>query len=71
MCTYLYRKRANFVYIFDLLVSLSGGIQTILQFLIPLIVRFFLKKRAVNIQNVTTNATVQISLQSKLIKLSN
>jgi hypothetical protein len=55
----------------NLLISVCGGLSLILRFLIPHIVRFFLKKRSDNVENVTTIETIQISMRSKLIELLN
>ncbi len=62
ICIYSYTKRSDFGYMITMLISLYGGLQGILVFFIPRIVKYFMKRRLNNIRNV---ATIEISLRSK------
>jgi len=62
ICIYSYTKRSDFGYMITMLISLYGGLQSILVFFIPRIVKYFMKRRFNNTRNVTT---IQISLRSK------
>jgi hypothetical protein len=53
-----------------LLISLCGGLQTILYFLVPLIVNYFMKKRSDNIENVAPITTIRSEID-KLFNESN
>jgi hypothetical protein len=59
ICTYSYKKRANFIYMITLLISLCGGLQTILRFCIPPVVQYLIKKRS------NTSVTNQIGIGSE------
>lgn len=60
ICTYSYTKRADFVYMITLLISLCGGLQIILRVVIPSIVKYFMEKRS------NTIMTNQISIRGRL-----
>jgi len=51
ICTYTFTKRADFLYIITLLISLCGGLQTILRFCVPILVDHFLKRPSINSEN--------------------
>ena len=44
ICTYTYMTQADFAYMITLLISLSGGLETILFFFTPLVVAFIMKR---------------------------
>ncbi|CAF0911325.1 unnamed protein product [Rotaria sp. Silwood1] len=69
MCTYSYRKQANFAYTITMFISVYSGLQTILRFIIPLIVKYILKKRPDIINNNTINGTDTNSVQRSVFLL--
>lgn len=44
ICTYSYMTQADFAYMITLLISLSGGLETILYFFTPFVVAFILQR---------------------------
>ncbi|CAF3419966.1 unnamed protein product [Rotaria socialis] len=68
ICTYSYTKQVNIAYMITMLISLYGGLQTILRFIIPYIVHYSIKRRSNVISHTNTNQTNQTSIQKRIIE---
>ncbi|CAF4795170.1 unnamed protein product [Rotaria sp. Silwood1] len=58
-CSYSYRKRADLIYMITVLLGLYGGLQTSLRFIIPVVVKHFMKRKRRNPSVTTPNLTLR------------
>ena len=51
ICTYSYKKRADFIYMIAFILGVYGGLQTALRMLIPSLIKFMMKKKRSNLMS--------------------
>lgn len=64
-CMYSFARQADVVYTITLLLSLAGGLQTILRFLVLRVVKWILRRRGTRQDNTVSVAAIEITMQSK------